>query len=233
MIYIQKLSKRYGEMQALDNVNLLIEDGELVALLGPNGSGKSTMFRSLLGIHDYDGAIRINGLDPLKNGKQTRTSIGYMPQHSGLHHDLTVQETLAFYCKLKKVVLDRASALLARLNLTHKLDSRVGELSGGMRQRLSFAVAMLSDPSILLLDEPTASLDSESQALILGWLSELHAHGKTIIISTHSKQDILALAVRAITLEEGKLVSDIPLRKSVKLPSIIIENAGGAACFAA
>jgi ABC-type multidrug transport system ATPase subunit len=233
MIYIQKLSKRYGEMHALDNISLLIQDGELVALLGPNGSGKSTLFRSLLGIQDYQGSVRINGIDPLKNGKQARTSIGYMPQHSGLHHDLTVQETLAFYCKLKNVGQERATSLLARLNLSHKLDSRVGELSGGMRQRLSFAVAMLSDPAILLLDEPTASLDSESQALILGWLTELHAQGKTILISTHSKQDIMALAVRAITLEEGKLYSDVPLRKNVKLSTNIIEKAGGAVCYAA
>jgi ABC-2 type transport system ATP-binding protein len=228
MIYIQKLSKQYGEVKALDAVSLLIKDGEFVALLGPNGSGKSTLFRSLLGIHDFDGAILVNGFDPLSEGKAARQTIGYMPQQSGLHLDLTVQETLSFYCKLKKSSEERALELLAKLRLSQKLYSKVGELSGGMRQRLSFAVAMLADPSTLLLDEPTASLDMESQSLILGWLKELHADGKTILISTHSKQDIMSLAERAITLEDGKLYSDLEITKMPRM----IETEREAVCYA-
>jgi ABC-type multidrug transport system ATPase subunit len=208
MIYIQQLTKQYGEVKALDNLSLLIESGEFVALLGPNGSGKSTLFRSLLGLHEFDGSIRIHGLDPLRAGKQARRVIGYMPQHSGLHLDLTVQETMSFYGKLKQTSEERALKLLSKLELSHKLFSKVGELSGGMRQRLSFAVAMLADPKVLMLDEPTASLDTTSQKLILSWLKELHGDQKTIVISTHSKQDIIAIAERALTLEDGKLVSD-------------------------
>jgi ABC-type multidrug transport system ATPase subunit len=239
MIFITALTKQYGEVLALNDVNLWINTGEFVALLGPNGSGKSTLFRSLLGIHTFQGSIRIDGLDPISEGKQVRARIGYMPQHSGLHADLTVQETLNFYCKLKRCEGSRAISLLDSVKLTHKLDSRVTELSGGMRQRLSFVVAMLSDPEVLLLDEPTASLDAESQVMILELLLQLHAQGKTILISTHSKQDIMSLAVRAITLEDGKVVRDEHLRSKemqqiaepcrVHIPSVTIE-AGGEAC---
>lgn len=222
MIITQNLTKRYGEVIALDDVNLQIARGEFIALLGPNGSGKSTFFRSLLGIHDYEGTIRINGCDPLRQGKETRRKISYMPQHSGLHGDLTVQETISFYSRLKRVAPDpnnrrlRAESLLEKVQLDHKLDSHVSELSGGMRQRLAFAVALLSDPEIMLLDEPTASLDAKSQGMILEWLTELHAQGKTILISTHSKQDIMSLAVRAISLEDGRVISDRNVRSVIQ-----------------
>jgi ABC-type multidrug transport system ATPase subunit len=229
MIMIQRLTKQFGKINALDDVNLTIDRGELVAVLGPNGSGKSTLFRSLLGIHDYAGSILIDGFDPLRHGKQVRRSIGFMPQHSGLHADLTVQETLAFYTMVKQSSQDRAVDLLQRMNLEHKLDSKVRELSGGMRQRLAFVVAMLADPPVLLLDEPTASLDSRSQEMILKWLSQLHNDGKTILISTHSKQDILSLAVRSITLEEGRIIEDRRF-VGIGLP-MSMENEGGARCY--
>jgi ABC-type multidrug transport system ATPase subunit len=214
MISTQKLTKQYGDVRALDEISLVIHDGEFVALLGPNGSGKSTLFRSLLGIQSYEGLIRVNGCDPMHQGKATRRQIGYMPQHSGLHGELTVQETINFYCRLKHSDISRALELLERVQLSSKLTSRVSELSGGMRQRLAFAIALLADPEILLLDEPTASLDSRSQTMILDWLLQLHEEGKTILISTHSKQDIMSLAMRAITLEEGKVVSDKELPKN-------------------
>lgn len=215
MIHTQSLTKQYGEVLALNDVNLRVSSGEFVALLGPNGSGKSTLFRSLIGIHEYQGQILVEGRDPLTEGKEVRRSLGYMPQHSGLHVDLTVQETLGFYCKVKRADTDRALDLLENVKLSHKLNSRVNELSGGMRQRLSFVVALLADPKLLLLDEPTASLDTESQVMILELLVQLHEQGKTILISTHSKQDIMSLAVRAITLEDGRVVADQRLRAAV------------------
>ncbi len=231
MIKIQRLTKQFGKVNALDSVNLTIGRGELVAVLGPNGSGKSTLFRSLLGIHDYAGSIEIDGFDPLRHGKQVRKSIGFMPQHSGLHADLTVQETLSFYTMVKQSSENRAIDLLQRMNLEHKLDSKVRELSGGMRQRLAFVIAMLADPPVLLLDEPTASLDSRSQEMILQWLSQLHRDGKTILISTHSKQDILSLAVRSITLEEGRVVDDRSYAGSGVPMNMSLENEGAARCY--
>lgn len=214
MIYCKDVGKTYGEVKALQHIDLIIKDNELVALLGPNGSGKSTLFRSLMGIHEYDGVISVNGLDPLANGKAVRRAIGYMPQQSGLHHDLTLQETMSFYSQLRGVNDERSLELLEKLRLVHKLHSKVGELSGGMRQRLSFGVALLGDPAILLLDEPTASLDVESQGLMIEWLKELHANGKTVVISTHSRYDVIELAERSVTLEQGKIVRDVILPAS-------------------
>jgi ABC-type multidrug transport system ATPase subunit len=212
MISTQHLTKLYGEIHALNDVSLTIREGEFVALLGPNGSGKSTLFRSLLGIQEYQGRISVNGCDPLRQGKETRKHIGYMPQQSGLHGELSVMETINFYCRVKRSDTTRAMGLLEEVQLDKKLSSKVSELSGGMRQRLAFAVAMLADPQVLLLDEPTASLDSRSQVLILDWLKHLHSKGKTILISTHSKVDIMSLAVRSITLEEGTVVSDLDIQ---------------------
>ena len=233
MIQIDRLTKQFGKIKALDNVELSIGRGELVAVLGPNGSGKSTLFRSLLGIHDYAGSIKVEGFDPLRQGKQVRRNIGFMPQHSGLHADLTVQETLSFYTMVKQSSEARALELLKKMNLEHKLDSRVSELSGGMRQRLAFVVAMLADPPVLLLDEPTASLDSRSQEMILLWLSQLHKEGKTILISTHSKQDIMSLAVRSITLEDGRVVDDRRYSGRDTPMTMMHDNeAGGARCYA-
>jgi ABC-type multidrug transport system ATPase subunit len=232
MIQVDRLTKQFGKVKALDNVDLSIGHGELVAILGPNGSGKSTLFRSLLGIHDYAGSIKVEGFDPLRQGKQVRSNIGFMPQHSGLHADLTVQETLSFYTMVKGSSEVRALDLLEKMNLEHKLESKVSELSGGMRQRLAFVVAMLADPPVLLLDEPTASLDARSQEMILQWLTQLHKEGKTILISTHSKQDILSLAVRSITLEDGRVVDDRRYAESIVPMNMIRENeVGGARCY--
>ena len=208
MIQIERLSKQYGRRVALSNVTLSLEPGEVTLLLGCNGAGKSTLLRCLLGITDFGGTIRVAGLDPIVDGPDVRALIGYMPQAGGLHQDLTVRETLEFHADVRRVPRSRTPALIADAGLDAHAESRVGDLSGGMRQRLGFAVALLSDPSILVLDEPTASLDAASRE----WLSSRLRHfanlGRTVIVSTHAGQELLASGDRRIHLEDGKLISD-------------------------
>jgi ABC-type multidrug transport system ATPase subunit len=207
MIRIDNLTKTFGAFRALDDVSFTVREGESLGLLGANGSGKSTLYRCVLGIQLYEGTIRIAEKDPIAEGKQVRKLIGYMPQQPSLHSDLTVKQTLQFYSDLRGGSMRNALSMLERVELSKALQLKVGELSGGMKQRLSFIIALLGDPPILLLDEPTASMDRRSQRILLEWLYELRAEGKTIIFSTHLEQDILKILDRTITLEEGKIAS--------------------------
>jgi ABC-2 type transport system ATP-binding protein len=205
IIEISDLKKRFGIAEVLSGVDLRVTPGELLVLLGTNGSGKSTLFRSILGLIDYDGTILIDGRSPLKEGKAVRTEIGYMPQQCGLHLDLTVEETLGFYSMVRKCDPEIAFRLLDKVALGHVRQLRVGELSGGMRQRLDYVVAAFSTPKILILDEPIANLDRDSQALILSHLLEMHEQKCTIVLSTHLRHDLLDVADRSVVMEDGKL----------------------------
>lgn len=207
MIRVRDLTKRFGRVTALSHVDLDVEPGEMLLLLGANGAGKSTLLRCLLGILDYEGTVRIQGLDPLVDGRAVRRLIGYMPQSGGLYAELTVRETLAFFAKLRATTMDRALELVEGVRLSDALEARIAELSGGMAQRLSFAIALLSSPSVLLLDEPTASLDRVSRAYVLSKLTELKSRGATIVLSTHSRRKPMTMATRAVTVSEGKLVA--------------------------
>jgi ABC-type multidrug transport system ATPase subunit len=208
VIEIRSVSKHYGRVRALDDVSLAAGRGEVVLLLGANGAGKSTLVRSMLGITPYEGEIRVGGLDPLRQGKAVRSQVGYMPQSGGLHLDLSVKETMRFYCDLRGSSSQTAEQLLGQVGLEHSMDTEVGELSGGMRQRLGFALAMLSDPPVLILDEPTASLDAQSRELLVGRVRSLAERGKTILLSTHSEEQLLATCDRAVTLESGRVIAD-------------------------
>lgn len=205
VIHIEALSKRFGPIEVLNRVDLDVARGELIVLLGPNGSGKSTLFRAMMGLIDFDGEVRIDGLSPLLEGKRVRSEIGYMPQQCGLHLDLTVEETLGFYAMIRKTDMEAAFKLLDKVALGHVRHLRVGELSGGMRQRLAYVIAAFSRPKVLILDEPIANLDTESQALILQHLLELHEEKCTILLSTHMQHDLLELADRSVVMEQGRL----------------------------
>jgi ABC-type multidrug transport system ATPase subunit len=185
-------------------VSFAVTPGELVLLLGDNGAGKSTLLRCLLGLVAYEGEIRVSGLDPLRDGRAARRRIGYLPQGSALHLDLTVVETLRFYAELRGAPLERGRALLEEVELEDQIETRVGALSGGMRQRLHLALALLGDPPVLLLDEPTASLDQRSRDLLVRRLGDLRRDGKAVLVSTHGRRDLAAVADRAMLLSGGR-----------------------------
>jgi Cu-processing system permease protein len=206
MIAIRNLTKRYGRRVALADVSLTFRRGEVTLLLGANGAGKSTLLRCLLGITDYDGSISVDGLEPLQDGCAVRAAVGYMPQSGGLHVDLTVRETMAFYARLRQAPIERGLRLLHEAALAEHLDARVGDLSGGMRQRLGFALALLPDPRILVLDEPSSSLDLASRRWLAMRLRAAAAEGRTVIVSTHAGQEMLDASDSAITLEDGRVM---------------------------
>ena len=211
MIAIRNLTKRYGRRVALADVSLTLLPGEVTLLLGANGAGKSTLLRCLLGITDYEGSIAVDGLDPIEDGCAVRSSIGYMPQSGGLHVDLTVRATMTLYARIRRSSIDRGLMLLQEAGLAPHLDTLVGELSGGMRQRLGFALALLPDPRILVLDEPSASLDVASRRWLAERLRAAAAEGRTVIVSTHGGQELLAAGDRTITLEAGQVIETLPV----------------------
>ena len=206
MIEIRNVTKRYGRRVALADVSLTLVPGEVTLLLGANGAGKSTLLRCLLGITDYEGSISVDGLDPIGDGCAVRSCIGYMPQSGGLHVDLTVRKTMEFYARIRQASIERGAALLQEAGLEQHLDTLVGELSGGLRQRLGFALALLPDPAILVLDEPSSSLDAASRRWLAERLVAAAGEGRTVIVSTHAGQELLAAGHRTITLEAGRVV---------------------------
>lgn len=211
MIEVRNLTKRFGRFTAVDDLSFTVGAGEAVALWGANGAGKTTAVRCLLNLFPYEGEIVVDGLDARRNSKQVRRLTGFVPQELSFHDDMSVAETLIFYARLKKVAdgFD-FEPLLEQVRLVPHVQKRVGELSGGLKQRLALAAALLSDPPILVLDEPTASLDIRSREEFLILLRKLKQDGKTMIFSSHHLEEVTALADRVLLLEGGRLVVDAP-----------------------
>jgi Cu-processing system permease protein len=208
MITIDGVGKRYGRRTALAGVTLRIAPGEVTLLLGANGAGKSTLLRCLLGITDFEGAITVGGIDPMVDGPAVRSLVGYMPQSGGLHPDLTVRDTMHLYADIRGVARERGDVLIAEAGLSGHRSAPVGELSGGLQQRLGFAIALLTDSHILVLDEPIASLDAASREWLARKLRDVADEGRTVLVSTHAGQELLTEGDRRIVLENGRVIAD-------------------------
>lgn len=205
MIHARDLTKRYGSAFALDRISFDIQTGEAVALWGANGAGKTTTLRCILGVQTFEGSLTVKGIEVSRNAKAVRAITGYVPQEAAFY-DMSVWETLHFYGRLKKVTPDRVTVVLNQVRLASHQTKRVAALSGGMKQRLALAVALLADPPLLILDEPTANLDVEAQRDFIHLVQSLNQAGKTVVFSSHRLDEVLSLASRVIVLGEGKLL---------------------------
>lgn len=175
-----------------------------MALWGPNGAGKTTTLRCVLGLVSFEGRITVDGLDVRRQGREVRRRIGYVPQHLPLY-DMSVSQIVSFYCGLRKVPLARGYELLERVGLGGIGSRPAGTLSAGMRQRLAVALALVADPPVLVLDEPTANLDARARQDLLDLLVELRRQGHTILFASHRPGEVLELADQVIVMEEGKV----------------------------
>jgi ABC-type multidrug transport system ATPase subunit len=216
IIELREVTRRYGRKTVLDRVSFSIQPGQVVALLGGNGAGKTTTLKCILGIIGCEGVVRVGGLRVDKQGREARALIGYVPQLPALDEDDTSAGALAFMAELRGVPKTRVSEALEAVNLAEHADARVGELSGGMRQRLALAAALLGDPPLLLLDEPTASLDAESRAQFEAIIRRLREEGRTILLSTHAHGRLDELVDRVLILRDGKLAFDGDMPALVK-----------------
>lgn len=175
-----------------------------MALVGANGAGKTTLLRCLLGLVRYSGSISIDGVDIARDPVRVKRQLGYMPQVPAFCEE-TARGALAFVAKLRGAALNEIPALLERVGLTEHARRPVREFSSGMKQRLSLAAALLGDPPVLVLDEPTASLDVEGQAELVRLLGELVRGGRTLLLSSHRAEEIAALTRRVVVLHEGRV----------------------------
>ena len=216
MINVQGLTKSFDAFTAVDGVSFEVRDGETFALLGPNGSGKSTILKSIAGlIKPSAGEITIGGVDALKRPQEARKAISFLPQRVGFHDCLTAREVMQFYCRLRKLPPSRIEDVVhsSEFNFNGFSEKHVSELSGGMRQKLGLAVACLADAPVLLLDEPTVSLDPAGAIAFRKFLRTLKEAGKTIVFTSHVLADVEILADRVAVLVDGKLTALVPIEE--------------------
>jgi ABC-type multidrug transport system ATPase subunit len=209
MIQITNLTRTFGRATAVDDVSLSIADGDSVALWGVNGAGKTTIIRCVLGLLRYRGRINIDGFDVRRQGKQARRLIGYVPQELGFYDDLGVAEAVVFFARLKGVRVRSSDEVLHGVGLSGHARKRIRQLSGGMKQRLALAIAMLGDPPILVLDEVTASLDACGREEFVSLLSRLSGSGRTMLFASHRVEEVTTLAKRVVVLEKGRVVREV------------------------
>lgn len=208
-IATERLTKRYGGVTALDNVSLEIESGEMFGLIGPDGAGKSTLYRILATLLRPDsGSASLLGLDAVRNYKELRRRIGYMPERFSLYQDMTVMENLRFFASLFGVRIDESYDLIAPVfrQLEKFPDRMAGKLSGGMKQKLALSCALIHRPEILLLDEPTTGVDAVSRSEFWDMLGGLHAQDITILVST-SYMDEATRCGRIAIIDKGHILS--------------------------
>ena len=218
---IQNISKTYkkGTVKALDGFSVTLTSG-VYGLLGPNGAGKSTLMNIITdNLNSDNGGVLYDGEDIKKLGKNYRTVLGYMPQQQGLYDDFTLNRFLWYMAALKGLKKKEAKAkitsLLETVNLKGSAHKKLGSFSGGMKQRALIAQALLNDPKILILDEPTAGLDPKERIRIRNFISEI-AENKIVLISTHVVSDIEFIAKEIILLKSGRLVSHDTCQNLVK-----------------
>lgn len=215
MIRIENLRKEFGRHVALHDVSFEVQPGECFALLGPNGSGKTTALKCLAGlVLPTSGTVCIGSIDVAKNGRAARRMMSYLPQQVAFPDHLRAREVLEFYAALRRVPAERVDHILEMLGCTDFSARLVTELSGGMRQRLAIAVACLDDVPLLMLDEPTASLDPESAASFRRLLARMKRSGRTIVFATHVLADVEKLADRIAILVNGRLLAVKTLEQS-------------------
>lgn len=216
MIRIGGLTKRFGRATAADGVSLEIPAGDSVALWGVNGAGKTTIIRCVLGLLRCRGRITVGGFDVRRHGKQARKLIGYVPQELGFYDDLGVAEAVRFFARLKGVrAVDDVGGALGRVGLDGHGRKRIRELSGGMKQRLALAIALLGDPPVLVLDEVTASLDACGREEFIALLTRLSGAGRTMLFASHRVDEVTTLAKRVVVLERGRITAEVPAARFV------------------
>ena len=222
MLKIRDLQKTYpGGVQALKGVSLDIPSG-MFGLLGPNGAGKTTLMKILATLLEPDsGDARMNGLDLIADKPETRKMLGYLPQDFGLYSTLTAAQMLDYFAKLKGIAdrkerRSRVDALLERVNLSAESSRRLGGFSGGMRQRVGIAQALIGNPKLLIVDEPTAGLDPEERARLHNLLAESAGENTVVLLSTHIVSDVSNLCERFAVIRRGEIVAATSTEAALK-----------------
>ena len=211
-IEVQEVSKLYGEQKALNGVSFTIKSGEIVGFLGPNGAGKSTLMKIITTyISQSEGMVSVNGHNVATDSMQVKKSVGYLPEHNPLYLEMYVKEYLQFNASIHKVGKARIAEVISLVGLDSEAHKKIGQLSKGYRQRVGLAAALLHDPEVLILDEPTTGLDPNQLVEIRNLIKDI-GKTKTVLFSTHIMQEVEAVCDRVIIINKGQLVIDKKLK---------------------
>ena len=230
VIRIEGLRKRYGEVVAVDGLNLTVNRGEVFGILGPNGAGKTTTLETIEGLRKPDaGEIEVAGYDAVRESEILKRIIGVQLQSTALFDYLTVRETLKLFADLYGADDSpaRIRDLLDVVSLTEKTKSRVGNLYGGQQQRLSLALALVNDPKIVFLDEPTAGLDPQARRNLWSLVRDIRSEDKTVILTTHLREEAEELCDRVAIMDRGRLLicdSPMALVRSLNMDATILAS---------
>ena len=209
-IKINKVNKFYGKHQALTDVSFKLNKGEIVGFLGPNGAGKSTLMKIITCYLEKDsGKVQVCNLDNLEENLKVKAKIGYLPENNPLYPDMYIKEYLTFVGRIYKVenLNNRITEIIKKIGLTNEKSKKIGELSKGFKQRVGLAAALIHNPEILILDEPTTGLDPNQLVEIRNLIKEV-GKDKTVLLSTHIMQEVDKICNRVIIISKGKIVDD-------------------------
>ncbi len=222
-IRVENITKTYGEQKALNNISFKIEKGEIVGFLGPNGAGKSTMMKILTTfLPASEGVAIVNGFEVNKDGISVKKSVGYLPEHNPLYLDMFVREYLLFNAGIYKIPKTEVENVIEKTGLLPEANKKIGQLSKGYRQRVGLANALLHNPEVLILDEPTTGLDP-NQLIEIRQLIKSVGKEKTVLLSTHIMQEVEAICDRVIIINKGEIVLDKKLADLKNSKQQIIE----------
>lgn len=229
-IKISNITKEYEGQKALDNISFEINRGEVVGLLGPNGAGKSTLLKILTTyLQATSGEARVNRFDVISEKKQVQKSVGYLPEHNPLYLEMYVKEYLSFNTRAYGVSKNNVEKVIAQTGLLTECHKKIGQLSKGYRQRVGIANALLHNPNVLILDEPTTGLDPNQLLEIRDLIKSAGkphpdgTPGKTVLLSTHIMQEVEAICDRVLIINKGKIVLDKKLKELKKNKEQIVE----------
>ena len=209
-ISINKVNKFYGKQQALTDVSFSLNKGEIVGFLGPNGAGKSTLMKIITCYLEQDsGMVQVCDLNTIEQNLKVKEKIGYLPEHNPLYTDMHIKEYLTFVGRIYKVqnLNNRITEIIQQTGLTAEQSKKIGELSKGFKQRVGLAAALIHNPEILILDEPTTGLDPNQLVEIRNLIKEV-GKDKTVLLSTHIMQEVDKMCNRIIIINKGKIVED-------------------------
>lgn len=208
ILELKNITKKYGDLTAVDNVSLDIYEGDLIGLLGHNGAGKTTLLVMLAGLTlQTSGSIKICGQDIEKNMMSLKKNISFLPDNTTYYENLTARQNLEYYCELADVDKSKVSELLEIVGMSKWADKKVGEFSKGMTQKIGFAQMLVKDPKIIFLDEPTSGLDPKAQAEMNELLRKLNQRGIAIVVSSHILSEIKDLCLKVAIMKQGQLVA--------------------------
>ena len=222
-VEVKNITKLYGNQKAIDAVSFTIQKGEIVGFLGPNGAGKSTMMKIITGyLESFEGEVFVSGNSISSEKIKAQQIIGYLPEHNPLYLEMYVKEYLYFHASIHKIPKTEVDLMIEKVGLTPEVHKKINQLSKGYRQRIGLAAALLHQPEVLILDEPTTGLDPNQLLEIRNLIKEVGIN-KTVLFSTHIMQEVEAICDRVIIINKGRIIADKSLKELKENQEQIIE----------